>query len=118
MREQIGHGCGINATLPPFTKASRPETPIARRSSPIQPTRQAKWVAWHLTMRVPLNFVALPEEEIASSCARCGLTLETWRRQELAFGLMRKVYAKRAEIRGEPHPVTWTPRPQVAWESD
>ncbi len=64
-----------------------------------QPTRQAKLVAWHLTVRVPLHFAAIPEEEIATACERFSLPLETWRRQERAFGLMRNVYVKRSALR-------------------
>jgi hypothetical protein len=56
---------------------------------------------WHLTTRVPLNFVAIPESEIKTACERFGITLETWRRQERAFGLLKKVYVKRAAIRGQ-----------------
>ncbi len=66
-----------------------------------QPTYQAKLVTWHLTFRVPLNYAAIPEAEIAQACERFNLPLETWTRQERAFALMRKVYAKRAKIRGE-----------------
>lgn len=65
------------------------------------PTKQAKMVFWHLAKRVPLNFVAIPESEIAAACERFSISTETWRRQERAFGLLRKVYAKRAKIRGE-----------------
>jgi hypothetical protein len=72
-----------------------------RKALKPQPTHQAKLVAWHLTYRVPLNFAAIPEAEIAQACERFNLTLETWARQERAFGLLRKIYAKRAKIRGE-----------------
>ncbi len=61
---------------------------------------------WHLTTRVPLNLVAIPESEIALACERFHLHVETWRRQERAFGLLRKVYAKRAAIRGEQPVIT------------
>lgn len=71
-----------------------------RKALKPQPTHQAKLVVWHLTTRVPLNVVAIPETEIASACERFSLPLETWRRQERAFGLLHKVYAKRAAIRG------------------
>jgi hypothetical protein len=54
---------------------------------------------WHLTTRIPLNVVAIPETEIASACERFNLPFETWRSQERAFGLLQKVYAKRAAIR-------------------
>jgi hypothetical protein len=72
-----------------------------RKTLKPQPTRQAKLVAWHLTYRAPLNFAAIPEEDIRAACERFNLPLETWMRQEHAFGLMSKVYAKRAKIRGE-----------------
>jgi hypothetical protein len=72
-----------------------------RKALKPQPTHQAKLVAWHLTTRVPLNVVAIPEAEIVSACERFNLPLETWRSQERAFGLLQKVYAKRAAIRGQ-----------------
>lgn len=72
-----------------------------RKALKPQPTYQAKLVVWHLTTRVPLNLAAIPETEIASACERFNLPLETWRRQERAFGLLKKVYAKRAAIRGQ-----------------
>jgi hypothetical protein len=56
---------------------------------------------WHLTTRVPLNVVAIPEIEIVQACERFNLPLETWRRQESAFGLLKKVYARRAQLRGQ-----------------
>jgi hypothetical protein len=76
-----------------------------RKALKPQPTHQAKLVAWHLTYRVPLHFAAIPETEIAQACERFNLSLETWTRQERAFGLLRKVYARRAKLRGE-QPVT------------
>jgi hypothetical protein len=64
-------------------------------------------VAWHLTYRVPLNFAAISETDIKEACERFNLPLETWTRQERAFGLLRKVYANRAKLRGEqPQSVT------------
>jgi hypothetical protein len=72
-----------------------------RKALKPQPTRQAKMVAWHLTYRVPLNFAAISETDIREACERFNLSLETWTRQERAFGLLKKVYAKRAKIRGE-----------------
>jgi len=59
---------------------------------------------------VPLNFAAIPETEIVQACERFSISLDTWRRQERAFGLLRKVYAKRAAIRGrQPSPMPeWT----------
>ena len=64
------------------------------------PTKQANMVFWHLVKRVPLNFVAIPETEITIACERFRISTDTWRRQERAFSLMRKVYSKRAAIRG------------------
>jgi hypothetical protein len=75
-----------------------------------RPTKQANWMFWHLVARVPLHFVVIPDEEIVAACEHCNMHLETWRRQERAFGLMRKVYAKRAAIRGQQPPIT-------SWES-
>jgi hypothetical protein len=77
-----------------------------RKALKPRPTHQAKLVAWHLTYRVPLHFAAIPETDIREACERFNLSLETWRRQEGAFGLLRKVYAKRAKIRGEQPPTT------------
>ena len=65
------------------------------------PTHQAKLVAWRLTYRVPLSFVAIPDAEIQAACERFKLAPDTWQRQERVFGLLRKVYAKRAAIRGQ-----------------
>ena len=67
----------------------------------------------HLTFRVPLNFSAIPEREITVACERFNLSLDTWKRQERAFGLLKKVYAKRAKIRGE-QPIITKP----AWASE
>jgi hypothetical protein len=75
-----------------------------RKALKPQPTHQAKLVVWHLTTRVPLNVVAIPETEIASACEQFNLPLETWRRQESAFGLLKKVYSRRAQLRG-PQPL-------------
>jgi hypothetical protein len=85
---------------------------VTRKARKPQPTHQAKLVLWHLTTRVSLNLGAIPETEIERACERFDLPLETWRRQELAFGLMKKVYAKRAAMRGQQVQVTpshdWT----------
>jgi hypothetical protein len=56
---------------------------------------------WHLTTRVPLSLPAIPETEIVRAYERFNLPVETWRRQERAFGLLKKAYAKRAAIRGQ-----------------
>jgi hypothetical protein len=72
-----------------------------RKALKPQPTRQAKLVAWHLTFRFPLNFAAIPEADIKAACERFEMSLDTWQRQERAFGLLTKVYAKRAKLRGE-----------------
>lgn len=48
----------------------------------------------------------LGQHEIVAACERVNMHLETWQRQERAFGLMRRVYAKRAALRGrQPTPV-------------
>jgi len=72
-----------------------------RKASKPHPPHQAKLVMWHLIYRVPLHFVAIPESEILNACNRSNLPLDTWRRQECAFGLLKRVYAKRAAIRGQ-----------------
>jgi hypothetical protein len=88
-----------------------------RKALKPHPTHQAKLVAWHLTCRLPLQFVAIPECEIVQACERFGMTLETWQRQERAFRLMAKVYTKRAKIRGEQQPpsMNWIQPPEQLW---
>jgi hypothetical protein len=92
--------CGTRSTLRRFTQASRRVRLTAKGLKP-QPTRQAKLVAWHLTFRVPLNLTAIPESDIKQACERFGMSLDTWQRQKHAFGLLKKVCAKRAKLRGE-----------------
>ena len=77
-------------------------------------------MVWHLTTRVRLNFVAVPETEIVLACERFNVPLDTWRRQERAFGLLRKVYAKRAGIRGQQQPTasSYLPQQFQDWPSD
>src|SRR6266436_5107253 len=90
-----------------------------RKALKPQPTHQAKLLARHLTFRVPLHFAAIPETDISSTCERFGISLETRRRQERAFGLLRKVYAKRAALRGQqPPPFPEWPQPFQNWPSD
>jgi hypothetical protein len=101
-RVTTGRDCGTRCTRWRFTQASRRVRLTAKRLKP-QPTRQAKLVAWHLTFRVPLNFAAIPESDIKQACERFGMSLDTWQRQKHAFGLMKKMYAKRAKLRGEQH---------------
>jgi len=48
-----------------------------------------------------LNFAEIPETDIKEACERFNFSLETWRRQERAFGLFKTVYARRAKLRGE-----------------
>ncbi len=72
------------------------------------PTKQAKAVAHYLTTQVPLHFAAIPEQKINAACERYNLPFETWQRQERAFGLLKKVYGRRAAIRGQQQP-TQTP---------
>ena len=72
-----------------------------RKAAPETPTKSARFVMWRL-IRLPLNFVTIPENEMAKACEESGLTVERWRQQEAAFGLMRQVYDRRAKIRGKP----------------
>jgi hypothetical protein len=91
----------------------------ARKAKRPQPTYQANLVMWHLITRVPLNFVAIPESEVKTACEKFNIPLETWRRQERAFRLMLKVYAKRAAIRGQQPTVSSYSPPQFQdWPSD
>ena len=48
-------------------------------------------------------FAAIPESDIKQTCERFGMSLDTWQLQKHAFGLLKKVYAKRAKLRGEQH---------------
>jgi hypothetical protein len=66
-----------------------------------QPTHQAKLVVWYLMYCVPLYWAAIPDTEIAKACERFNLPLETWLRQERAFGLLKEVYSRRAQLRGQ-----------------
>jgi hypothetical protein len=70
-----------------------------------------------LMFRVQLHFAAIPDAEILNACNRFDLPLETWRRQEPAFGSMKKVYAKRAAIRGQRPSVEWMHQIQ-GWQVD
>src|SRR5262245_43737650 len=75
--------------------------PANRKALKPQPTYQANLVVWHLIYRVPLYWAAIPDTEIAKACEGFNLPLETWLRQESAFGLLKKVYARRAQLRGQ-----------------
>jgi hypothetical protein len=88
--------------LRPAPKDNPPQS--KPRYIPDQPVA-VKLVAWHLTFRVPLNFAAIPEAEIKAACERFEMSLDTWQRQERAFGLLKKVYTKRAKLRGEQPPI-------------
>jgi hypothetical protein len=68
------------------------------------PTKQANLVTWHLIYRVPLNVIMISEDEIKKACEEFSMCLDQWHRQEKAFGLLKKVYAKRAAIRGQQSP--------------
>jgi hypothetical protein len=72
-----------------------------RKALKPQPTHQAKLVVWHLIYRVPLYWASIPDTEIAKARERFNLPLETWLRQESAFGLLNKVYSRRAQLRGQ-----------------
>lgn len=66
-----------------------------------KPTHQAKMVMWYLTTRIPLNVVALTREQEQKACEEFNYFLDQWDRQKTAFGLMKKTYKKRAELRGQ-----------------
>ncbi len=105
----------MNALQPNLNQWARS---ASRKALKPQPTHQAKLVVWRLTTRVPLNFAAIPETEIKMACEQFGISLETWRRQERAFGLLRKVCAKRAAIGGQPPSVTEWPQQFQEWPSN
>jgi hypothetical protein len=100
--------------------ATRYESQITRaagrKAIPPRPTRQASWVCKYLAVTVPLNLAAIPPAEIEAACALCNLSLESWQRQERAFGLLRKVYGKRSKIRGQQPvaPIYVMPEQQVS----
>lgn len=83
-----------------------------------QPTHQASMVRWHLTFRVPLNYGAIPENEIKAACERFNYTVQQWQAQANAFGLWHKIYSKRAKLRGDellqqsPSVVRYAPLPE------
>jgi hypothetical protein len=81
------------------------------------PTKQANLVVWHLMYRVPLNFAIIPQEEIKKACEQFSMSLDQWGRQERTFALLKKVYAKRAKIRGEQPQAAWMAVREQVWES-
>ncbi len=87
------------------------------------PTQQAGLVHWHLTFNVPLYFAAITREQEDEACKRFGYCLDQWDRQKEAFGLMQKIYRKRAKLRGEnpqamaPKSVYETSPQPMAWNS-
>src|SRR5438270_832233 len=96
-----------------FTPKAKRNDSATRKALKPQPTHQAKLVVWYLTTRVPLNLAAIPETEIVQACEWSNFPIETWQRQKRTFGLLQKVYAKRAAIRGQqqcqtPAPHSWT----------
>ncbi len=74
-----------------------------RKALKPQPTHQTKLLVRYRTTRVPLNLAAIPETEIVQACERSNFPIETWRRQERAFGVLQKVYPNRAAICGQQH---------------
>jgi hypothetical protein len=77
----------------------------SRKAQRPRPIHQANLVVWHLSTRVPINIIAIPDEDIAAACQSFDLSLETWWQQARAFGLMQKVYGKRSKIRGQQPPL-------------
>ena len=108
----IGQGFDMRSMRQLCMRVRQLDRQRARRFKP-QPTHQAKLVVWYLTTRVPLNLEAIPETEIVQACEWSNFPIETWQRQERTFGLLQKVYAKRAAICGQqqcqtPAPHSWT----------
>ena len=88
-----------------------------RRALKPTPTKQARLVMWHLTNRVPLNFAMIPDAEIKNACEQYSMSLDQWRRQESAFGLLKKIYARRAAIRGRQAALPGTGPAQLDWNT-
>jgi hypothetical protein len=113
-------GCYEGPGVGPYWTGEHAKSSASRKAKRPQPTHQAKLVMWHLITRVPLNFAAIPETEIKAACEKFNLRLDTWHRQECAFGLLKKVYAKRSAIGGQQQPPvvpTWAEQCQD-WPSD
>ena len=72
-----------------------------RRALRPRPTKQVEMVKWALTYRVPLNVVAFSSTEIEAACQQFNLHVDTWQRQSAAFGLLPKIYRRRALLRGQ-----------------
>jgi hypothetical protein len=72
----------------------------ARKAGKLQPIKQAKTVAWMLT-RLPLNVLQIPPDAIRQACQKVGLDWDRWLRQDQAFKILRGVYKRRAELRGQ-----------------
>ena len=61
----------------------------------------------------------ISEDEIKKDCEQFTMSLDSWRRQENAFGLLKKVYAKRAAIRGQqPAPIIARASQWDDWSDD
>jgi hypothetical protein len=71
-----------------------------RKAKKPKPTKQDCVVKWML-VRLPLNFVQIPDEAIRQACQRVSLDYDQWRRQDQAFGILKAVYKKRSELRGD-----------------
>ena len=88
----------------------------SRKAQRPRPIHQANLVVWHLSTRVPINIIAIPDEDIAAACKSFDLSLETWWQQARAFGLVQKIYGKRSKIRGQQPvaPIYVMPEQQVS----
>jgi|ERR1700730_1968070 hypothetical protein len=64
--------------------------------------KQVNLVRWVLTTQVSLEYVQIPEELVRQACDRYKLDYEQWLRMERKHSLMRKIYDRRARIRGNP----------------
>ena len=65
--------------------------------------KQVNLVRWVLITQVSLEYVQIPEELVRQACDRYKLDFEQWLRMERKFALMRKIYDRRARIRGNPN---------------
>jgi hypothetical protein len=83
-------------------EAARATRMSARKAKKPSLPKQANLIRWVLTTQVPLDHIQIPEEMIREACNRYRYDYEEWLRVERRYGLMRKIYDRRAQIRGNP----------------
>jgi hypothetical protein len=71
-----------------------------RKAKEPKPTHQASMVKWKL-ITLPLNIVAISDDQIREACRSVNMSYDFFMRQNSVFGIMKKVYERRTEIRGD-----------------